>query len=131
MGALEGAASLAHGKLVSFSEQNIIDCSGQLVSQNVKTDFSVCFFLPVVTYGNHGCKGGNMYYAYQYVLANEGVDTTKGYPYKGRVSSEYVTWKITSRKGGIVGTGETTKMGTLIEKGSVRVSGGLIGTSPV
>ena len=38
-----------------------------------------------VTYGNHGCKGGNMYYAYQYILANEGVDTTSGYPYRGRV----------------------------------------------
>jgi hypothetical protein len=28
MGALEGAAALAQGKLVSLSEQNIIDCSG-------------------------------------------------------------------------------------------------------
>lgn len=32
VGALEGASSLAHGKLVSLSEQNIIDCSGSLES---------------------------------------------------------------------------------------------------
>ena len=28
IGALEGAAALAHGKLTSLSEQNVIDCSG-------------------------------------------------------------------------------------------------------
>ena len=26
-----------------------------------------------------------MYYAYQYILANEGVDTASGYPYRGKV----------------------------------------------
>ena len=30
IGALEGAWSLAHGKLTQLSEQNIIDCSGNL-----------------------------------------------------------------------------------------------------
>ena len=29
IGALEGAWSLAHGKLTELSEQNIIDCSGE------------------------------------------------------------------------------------------------------
>ena len=29
IGALEGAWSLAHGKLTTLSEQNIIDCSGE------------------------------------------------------------------------------------------------------
>ena len=27
-----------------------------------------------------------MHYAYQYILANEGLDTSSGYPYRGRVS---------------------------------------------
>ena len=31
VGALEGASALAYGNLVSFSEQNIIDCSGKCV----------------------------------------------------------------------------------------------------
>lgn len=30
-----------------------------------------------------------MYYAYQYILANEGLDTSNGYPYRGRVSEEH------------------------------------------
>ena len=39
-----------------------------------------------VPYGNHGCKGGNMANAYKYVIANEGVDTSKAYPFYGKVS---------------------------------------------
>lgn len=62
--ALEGANALATGSLSVLSEQNIIDCS--------------------VPYGNHGCKGGNMYNVYKYVIANEGVDTSKSYPFYGK-----------------------------------------------
>ena len=39
-----------------------------------------------MSFGNHGCQGGDIYNAYQYILANEGVDTSNGYPYRGRVS---------------------------------------------
>nr|CBY80149.1 silicatein yellow variant [Tethya aurantium] len=67
MGALEGASALATGKLIPLSEQNIIDCS--------------------VPYGNHGCKGGNMYIAFKYVIANDGVDSETSYPYGGKQSS--------------------------------------------
>ena len=35
MGALEGAWSLAQGKLATLSEQNIIDCSGDLETYNI------------------------------------------------------------------------------------------------
>ena len=92
VGAIEGAVSLARGKLVSLSEQNIIDCSGMLanyimgilcLSPAQPVIVCVCVFL--VAYGNHGCIGGNMYNAYQYILANEGLDTSLGYPYRGRV----------------------------------------------
>nr|CBY80148.1 silicatein red variant [Tethya aurantium] len=67
MGALEGINALATGKLTPLSEQNIIDCS--------------------VPYGNHGCKGGNMYVAFLYVVANEGVDTEDKYQFRGKQSS--------------------------------------------
>nr|6ZQ3_A Chain A, Silicatein alpha [Tethya aurantium] len=67
MGALEGINALATGKLTYLSEQNIIDCS--------------------VPYGNHGCKGGNMYVAFLYVVANEGVDDGGSYPFRGKQSS--------------------------------------------
>jgi len=46
-GALEGLSKLAYGKLQSFSEQQLIDCSS--------------------SYGNHGCNGGLMDNAFKFV----------------------------------------------------------------
>ena len=91
MGALEGAWSLAHGKLTTLSEQNIIDCSGENEPMSIANHWlwqyaeSQCIYLHTVSYGNHGCNGGNMYNAYQYVVANGGVDTQSSYPFQGRV----------------------------------------------
>ncbi|CAI8034601.1 Crustapain, partial [Geodia barretti] len=65
VGALEGAWALAFGNLVTLSEQNIIDCS--------------------VPYGNYGCRGGNMYNAFQYIVANDGIDSSDSYPYSESV----------------------------------------------
>merc|ERR1719440_962018 len=64
-GSVEGAYQIATGKLLSFSEQQLVDCSG--------------------SYGNQGCNGGLMDNAFKYYLGKgKGATLEASYPYTGR-----------------------------------------------
>lgn len=62
-GAIEGAYAIKHGSLLSFSEQQLVDCS--------------------VPQGNAGCGGGEMDAAFQYAEGAP-LETESSYPYKAQ-----------------------------------------------
>lgn len=65
-GSVEGAYALRNGSVKSFSEQQLVDCSG--------------------SYGNNGCNGGLMDYGFQYAK-DHGLELESDYGYTARDGS--------------------------------------------
>jgi len=61
IGSTESADAVFNNHLGDYSEQQLVDCSK--------------------SYGNHGCNGGLMNYAFKYIAA-KGITTEDDYPYK-------------------------------------------------
>lgn len=80
-GSLEGQHFRSTKQLVSLSEQNILDCSQK--------------------FGNDGCQGGQMDFAFTYVKANNGIDTEDSYPYQ----AENLTCRYQSKTKGATDSG--------------------------
>jgi KDEL-tailed cysteine endopeptidase len=62
-GSVEGLDAIVTGKLKALSEQELVDCD---------------------TSHDHGCGGGLMDYAFDYIIDNGGLDTEANYPYVGQ-----------------------------------------------
>jgi len=61
-GAVEGIHAIKSGKLVSISEQQLVDCSS--------------------SQGNQGCSGGLMDQGFEFIVQNGGICSESAYPYK-------------------------------------------------
>eukprot|EP00195_Chlamydomonas_chlamydogama_P016889 CAMPEP_0202889940 /NCGR_PEP_ID=MMETSP1392-20130828/475_1 /ASSEMBLY_ACC=CAM_ASM_000868 /TAXON_ID=225041 /ORGANISM="Chlamydomonas chlamydogama, Strain SAG 11-48b" /LENGTH=479 /DNA_ID=CAMNT_0049573391 /DNA_START=8 /DNA_END=1447 /DNA_ORIENTATION=+ len=71
-GSVEGINAIVTGKLVSLSEQELVDCD---------------------TDEDKGCQGGLMDYAFLFIKENGGIDTEADYPYSA-VQGDCITKKL-------------------------------------
>jgi C1A family cysteine protease len=66
-GAIEGAWAISKGQLIDLSEQELVDCATG------------------ISYGSHGCNGGQMEGAFKFVIEN-GQCSLSSYPYTSGVT---------------------------------------------
>ena len=77
-GALEGIYAISNGNLVSFSEQQLVDCDYGLRK-------------------NHGCNGGLMDDAFSFISSNGGLCSEESYPYVSGTTKKEGTCQISCK----------------------------------
>ena len=101
-GALEGYHFVKTGKLLNFSEQQLVDCSG--------------------SYGNQGCNGGLMESAMKYT-AQYGLEQETAYPYTGKDGKcKYDKSKATTLNKGYKAANGDSGLEAALKNGPVSVS---------
>lgn len=105
-GSIEGQHFRRTGKLISVSEQQLVDCSGK--------------------FGNEGCNGGLMESAFTYVMTTKGLMSETSYPYTGEDGEcTYATHKSVSKVTGyeIIPSGnESMLVSAIAANGPISVS---------
>jgi len=104
-GSTEGAVSIATGKLISLSEQELVDCAQPE--------------------GNHGCQGGLMDMGFEFIIKNGGIASESEYPYDAKnenckASEEPNKAKISGFKD--VAKGDEDALKDALNKGPVSVA---------
>jgi C1A family cysteine protease len=103
-GSLEGLHFINNGTLLSFSEQQLVDCSS--------------------SYGNDGCNGGLMDDAFKYVEA-KGIELESTYPYTGTNGTcKYSASKTVFKNTGYsdVTVNSPTQLQAAVNKGPVSIA---------
>jgi C1A family cysteine protease len=103
-GSLEGLHFIKNGTLLSFSEQQLVDCSS--------------------SYGNDGCNGGLMDDAFKYVEA-KGVELESTYPYTAKSGTcKYVASKTVFKNTGYsdVAVNSPTQLQAAVAQGPVSIA---------
>jgi len=85
-GSMEGCHEITTKNLVSFSEQNLIDCDNK----------------------DAACNGGLMTTAMDYIISNKGLDTESSYPYTAKKGTCKYT---TANNGGTLSSYQNVKSG--------------------
>ena len=106
-GAIEGLYAIKKGKLLSFSEQQLVDCSS--------------------SYGNQGCNGGWMDYAFKYIEAGNKLELESEYAYTGvqgtcNYNSNSNTAVGSLTEFGVITSNSTTNLQTALTHGPVSVA---------
>ncbi|CAH1401291.1 unnamed protein product [Nezara viridula] len=104
IGSLEAQHFIKTGKLVSLSEQNIVDCSRPQ--------------------GNYGCDGGYMISSFHYIFQNNGIDTELAYGYEaleGACRFQPSAVGATLRGYGTVASSEKSLQAAIIDIGPISV----------